>query len=214
MEFMPNWSLEKWLYSHNYFLDIFQRLNIMIDVASAVEYIHHGSMNPIVHCDLKPSNILLDEDMVAHVTDFGIEKLIGEDQSFIQTITLATVGYMAPEYGSEGLVSIKGDIYSFGILLIETFTRKRPTDEMFNEDMSIKQWVTKLLPSGVAQLVDPNLLMVDERDYLAKTDCTSSIINLALKCSVDFPEERISSKDVVSALNKMKVKLLDDVQPA
>ncbi|XP_065851427.1 probable LRR receptor-like serine/threonine-protein kinase At3g47570 [Euphorbia lathyris] len=212
MEFMPNWSLEKWLYSHNYFLDIFQRLNIMIDVASAVEYIHHGSMTPIVHCDLKPSNILLDDDMVAHVTDFGIAKLVGEDQSFLQTITLATVGYMAPEYGSEGLVSIKGDVYSFGILLIETFTRKRPTDEMFNEDMSMRQWVKASLPSGVNQLVDDNLVRVDERHYLAKIDCTSSIINLALKCCVDVPEERISSKDVLSVLNKIKVKLLNDVQ--
>ncbi|XP_065864566.1 probable LRR receptor-like serine/threonine-protein kinase At3g47570 isoform X1 [Euphorbia lathyris] len=212
MEFMPNWSLEKWLYSHNYFLDIFQRLNIMIDVASAVEYIHYGSVNPVVHCDLKPSNILLDEDMVAHVTDFGIAKLVGEDQSFIQTITLSTVGYMAPEYGSKGLVSIKGDIYSFGILLIETFTRKKPTDETFNEDMSMKQWVKELLPSEVSQLVDPNLLMVDEQHYLAKIDCTSSIMNLAMKCCVDVPEERINSKYVLSALKKIKVKLFNDVQ--
>ncbi|XP_065850973.1 putative receptor-like protein kinase At3g47110 isoform X3 [Euphorbia lathyris] len=214
MEFMPNWSLEKWLYSHNYFLDIFQRLNIMIDVASAVEYIHYGSTNPIIHCDLKPSNILLDEDMVAHVTDFGIAKLIGEDQSFIQTITLATVGYMAPEYGSEGLVSIKGDIYSFGILLIESFTRKRPTDEMFNEDMSMKQWVKDSLPFGVPQLVDPNLLRVSERHYLAKLNCTTSIMNLALKCCADVSAERISSKDVLSSLNKIKVKLFNDIQQA
>ncbi|XP_065851307.1 receptor kinase-like protein Xa21 [Euphorbia lathyris] len=212
MDFMPNWSLEKWLYSHNYFLDIFQRLNIMIDVASAVEYIHHGYMTPIVHCDLKPSNILLDDDVVAHVTDFGIAKLVGEDQSFIQTINLATIGYMAPEYGSEGLVSIKGDIYSFGILLIETFTRKRPTDEMFNEDMSMKKWVKDSVPSGVTQLVDPNLLRVNERHYLAKIDCTSSIMNLALKCCVDVPKERIGIKDVLITLNKIKVKLLNDVQ--
>ncbi|XP_065851120.1 probable LRR receptor-like serine/threonine-protein kinase At3g47570 isoform X2 [Euphorbia lathyris] len=212
MDFMPNLSLEKWLYSHNSFLDIFQRLNIMIDVASAIEYIHHGSMNPIVHCDLKPSNILLDEDMVAHVTDFGIAKLVGEDQSFIQTITLATVGYMAPEYGSEGLVSIKGDIYSFGILLMETFTRKRPTDEIFNEDMNMKQWVGELLPYGVTQLVDPNLLRVNEPHYLAKTDCISLIMNLALKCCVDVPGERISSKDILNALNKIKVKLFNDIQ--
>ncbi|XP_065849024.1 probable LRR receptor-like serine/threonine-protein kinase At3g47570 isoform X1 [Euphorbia lathyris] len=212
MDFMPNWSLEKWLYSHNYFLDIFQRLNIMIDVASAVEYIHHGYMTPIVHCDLKPSNILLDDDVVAHVTDFGIAKLVGEDQSFIQTINLATIGYMAPEYGSEGLVSIKGDIYSFGILLIETFTRKRPTDEMFNEDMSMKKWVKDSVPFGVTQLVDPNLLRVNERHYLAKIDCTSSIMNLALKCCVDVPKERIGIKDVLITLNKIKVKLLNDVQ--
>ncbi|WCJ30095.1 Receptor kinase-like protein Xa21 [Euphorbia peplus] len=209
MEFMPNWSLEKWLYSHNYFLDTLQRLNIMIDVASALEYIHHGTAELIVHCDLKPSNVLLDEDMVAHVSDFGIAKLNGEDQSFIQTMTLATVGYMAPEYGSEGLVSVKGDMYSFGILLMETFTRKRPTDEIFNEEMSIKQWIEYLLPSGVAELADPNLISVNEQHYEAKTDCISSIMVLALKCCVDVPEERSSSKEAASALNKIKIKLFN-----
>ncbi|PQQ05044.1 LRR receptor-like serine/threonine-protein kinase FLS2 [Prunus yedoensis var. nudiflora] len=68
------------------------RLNIMIDVASALEYLHHGYSIPIVHCDMKPSNILLDDDMVAHVADFGIAKLLGGGDSVTQTMTLATVG--------------------------------------------------------------------------------------------------------------------------
>ncbi|PQQ21853.1 putative LRR receptor-like serine/threonine-protein kinase [Prunus yedoensis var. nudiflora] len=68
----------------------------MADVAAAVEYLHHGYSVPIVHCDLKPSNILLDDDMVAHVADFGIAKLLGGGDSITQTMTLATVGYMAP----------------------------------------------------------------------------------------------------------------------
>ena len=97
-QFMPNGCLEKWLYSYNYFLDILERLNIMIDVGLALEYLHHGhSSTPVVHCDLKPSNILLDENMVAHVADFGISKLLGEgDDSVTQTMTIATIGYMAP----------------------------------------------------------------------------------------------------------------------
>ena len=96
MEFMPNGSLERWLYSHNYCLDFLQRLNIVIDVASALEYLHHGSSTPVVHCDVKPSNVLLDEDMVAHLSDFGISKLLGGGQFEIYTKTLATLGYMAP----------------------------------------------------------------------------------------------------------------------
>ncbi|KAH0729506.1 hypothetical protein KY290_000626 [Solanum tuberosum] len=64
LEYMPNGNLDKWLYSHNYFLDIKHRLSIMTDVACALEYLHHGCSFPVIHCDLKPSNILLDEDMV------------------------------------------------------------------------------------------------------------------------------------------------------
>ncbi|CAL9015667.1 unnamed protein product [Prunus brigantina] len=97
LNYMPNGSLDKWLYSPNYScLSILHRLNIMIDVVSAMEYLHHGYSVPIVHCDLKPSNILLDDDMVAHVADFGIAKLLGGGDSITQTMTLATVGYMAP----------------------------------------------------------------------------------------------------------------------
>ena len=96
LKFMANGSLEKWLYSHNHFLDILLRLNIMIDVASALEYLHQGYSTPMIHCDLKPSNVLLDEDMVAHLGYFGIAKLLGEEDSTIHTMTLATIGYMAP----------------------------------------------------------------------------------------------------------------------
>lgn len=97
MEFVPNGSLDKWLYSHNYFLHFIQRLNIVIDIASALEYLHHGnSSKPMVHCDLKPSNVLLDNNMVAHVCDFGIAKLLEEGQSQMHTNTLATLGYIAP----------------------------------------------------------------------------------------------------------------------
>ena len=96
LSYMSNGSLEKWLHLEHHSLCMIQRLNIMIDVAEAMDYLHHGGSMPIVHCDLKPSNILLDEDMVAHVTDFGIAKLLSGGDSIIQTMTLAIVGYMAP----------------------------------------------------------------------------------------------------------------------
>ncbi|QHO38047.1 LRR receptor-like serine/threonine-protein kinase [Arachis hypogaea] len=105
MEFMPNGSLERWLYSHNHCLDFLQRLNIMIDVASALEYLHHGSSPIVVHCDVKPCNVLLDEDIVGHVSDFGIAKLLGEGQSKEYTKTMATVGYIAPGLSMKGWIS-------------------------------------------------------------------------------------------------------------
>ncbi|PQP95653.1 putative LRR receptor-like serine/threonine-protein kinase [Prunus yedoensis var. nudiflora] len=113
LNYMPNGSLDKWLYSQNYSLDILQRLNIMIDVATAVEYLHHGNSIPIVHCDMKPSNILLDDDMVAHVADFGIAKLLGGGDSITRTMTLATVGYMAPVPIQMRCHSMEGLVWNF-----------------------------------------------------------------------------------------------------
>lgn len=97
LEYMPNGSLEKWLHSDGEDgLEMLQRLDIMIDVASAMDYLHHGCPVPIVHCDLKPSNVLLDEKLVGRVTDFGLAKLLDNDGSKTLTRTLATIGYMAP----------------------------------------------------------------------------------------------------------------------
>ncbi|XVF71651.1 hypothetical protein PTKIN_Ptkin12aG0056500 [Pterospermum kingtungense] len=205
LEFLPNGSLERWLYSDNYFLNMVQRINIMIDVASALEYLHLGHPNPIIHCDLKPSNILLDEDMVAHVGDFGIAKMLGEAESMKQTMTLATIGYMAPEYGSTGIISTKSDVYSYGILLMETFTRKKPTNEFFVGEMSMKRWVEESLSNGTSGFVDSSLFKNEvDQDFIARADCISSIMRLALTCSAELPEERKDMKDVVSILEKIK----------
>ncbi|XP_021818282.1 probable LRR receptor-like serine/threonine-protein kinase At3g47570 [Prunus avium] len=217
LNYMPNGSLEKWLYSQDYSLNILQRMNIMIDVAAAVEYLHHGYSIPIVHCDMKPSNILLDDDMAAHVADFGIAKLLGGGDSITQTMTLATVGYMAPEYGMEGIVSTRGDVYSFGIVLMETFTKRKPTDEMFVGEMNLKQWIADSLvfPRGIIdEVVDANFLGIgteqEDDDHVRKRDCISAIMRLALTCCAESPKERISMKEAVATLNKIKTNFLKD----
>ncbi|MCD7464964.1 hypothetical protein HAX54_000298 [Datura stramonium] len=94
LEYMPNGSLKKYLYLHNYFLGIMERLSIMIDVTCALKYLHHGCSLPLTHSDVKPSNVLLDEDMVAPLSEFGISKLPGEDESELYTKSLATLGYV------------------------------------------------------------------------------------------------------------------------
>ncbi|XP_044476921.1 probable LRR receptor-like serine/threonine-protein kinase At3g47570 isoform X2 [Mangifera indica] len=210
LEFMPNGSLEMWLYSHNYFLEMLQRLNIVIDVASALEYLHYDYSTPVIHCDLKPQNILLDEDMVAHVSDFGIVKLLDEGDSKTQTLTLATMGYMAPEYGSMGIVSTRGDVYSFGILLMETFTRKKPTGEMFAGEMSLKNLVETSLPDAVTEVMDGNLLR-EEIGFGAEVNCMLSIMNLALNCSMESPEQRINMKDALVKLRKIRLQFQQNV---
>ncbi|GAY33985.1 hypothetical protein CUMW_009100 [Citrus unshiu] len=215
LQYMPQGSLERWLYSHNYLLNIEQRLDIMIDVASALEYLHQGYSTSIIHCDLKPSNVLLDDDMVAHLGDFGIAKLLDGVDSMKQTMTLATIGYMAPEYGSEGIVSTSGDVYSFGILMMETLTRRKPTDEMFTGEMCLKHWVEESLPDAVTDVIDANLLSGEEEaDVAAKKKCMSSVMSFALKCSAEIPEERMSIKDALVDLKNIKTKFLKDVQQA
>ncbi|XP_071922518.1 uncharacterized protein [Coffea arabica] len=208
LEFMPNGSLEKWLYSHNYFLDLMQRLDIFIDVACALQYLHCEYSTPVIHCDLKPSNVLLDQDMVAHLSDFGLTKLLGKENSITYTETLATLGYLAPEYGLEGLVSAKCDIYSFGIMMMEVFTRTNPNSEMFGEKLSLKSWVANSIPDGLANVIDANLLEESDEYFVEKLSCIGSIMKVALGCTMESPRERSSIQDVLVALKNIKLQYM------
>ncbi|CAM8907187.1 unnamed protein product [Rhodiola kirilowii] len=164
---MSNGSLDSWLYfkegeqrETRKVLTLAKRLEIAIDVGCALDYLHNCCETPIVHCDLKPSNILLDEDMVAHVGDFGLAKMfqlvtenIGGGES-LSTAIKGSIGYVAPEYGMGAAISPHGDIYSYGILLLELITGKRPTDEMFNNEMSLRNFCEIALPDHVHEIVD------------------------------------------------------------
>nr|DAD45177.1 TPA_asm: hypothetical protein HUJ06_003407 [Nelumbo nucifera] len=209
MQFMSNGSLEKWLYSDKHFLDLHQRINIMIDVACALEYLHHNYQETVVHCDLKPSNVLLDEDLVAYVGDFGIAKILTANKIAIQTNTLGTMGYIAPEFGLKGRASTSSDVYSYGIMLMETFTRKRPTNKMFGEEMSLRQWVKSSLPNAVMEVVDKSLLIKGKMDDLSMVrPGLASILKLALECSVESPKRRINMKQVVTVLKDVRNQFL------
>ncbi|KAK8648481.1 hypothetical protein V6N13_129233 [Hibiscus sabdariffa] len=126
--------------------------------------------------------------------------------------TLATFGYMAPEYGLEGIVSIKGDVYSFGILTMEIIMRKKPTDEMFSEEMSLRSLVKETLPLMRNQVGDTNLLSTTGRKQLVANKCALSVLQVALECSVEIPNERPDMKKVVTKLEKIKVNLLSDIE--
>ncbi|XP_028094157.1 probable LRR receptor-like serine/threonine-protein kinase At3g47570, partial [Camellia sinensis] len=148
-EFMQNESLESWLYPSSLEqndtenLNLTQRLNIAIDVALALEYLHHHYDIPIAHCDLKPGNVLLDNNLSARVGDFGLAKFLiatTGDSNYARSSSIGvrgTVGYIAPEYGMGGDISTQGDLYSYGILLLEMFTGKRPTNYMFTNNFNL-----------------------------------------------------------------------------
>ncbi|XP_077239814.1 uncharacterized protein LOC143880726 [Tasmannia lanceolata] len=231
-EYMPNGSLEKWLHpkvdeQHKLrTLTFIERLNVSIDVAFALDYLHHHCHTPIIHCDLKPSNILLDEDMNGHLGDFGLamfySKIIcnsSEDQS--STIGLkGTVGYIAPEYGIGGLVSKSGDVYSYGILLLELFTGKCPTNDMFKDGLSLRKFVESALPEGVMKILDPLLPLEDEeergsnnartnRERIGRLqECLVSLFSIGVVCSADLPRERTEMGDIAKEMHAIRDRFL------
>ncbi|KAG4127632.1 hypothetical protein ERO13_D10G227150v2 [Gossypium hirsutum] len=252
-EFMENGSLEDWLHSsvgmnepetmRN--LSFIQRVNVAVDVAHALEYLHHRCETPIIHCDLKPSNILLDEEMVGHISDFGLAKILSGDElnySANESSSLGlrgTIGYAPPgfplqlfiyvfcdeliiEYGMGSELSTNGDVYSYGILLLEMLTGKRPTNERFKEGLSLHNFVKAALPNRVVEFIDPILLQESVRGgtvgditlnennlgndkYL---QCLNSIFKIGLTCSAESPSERMDMSDVVTKLCSIRDKLL------
>ncbi|CAL1373971.1 unnamed protein product [Linum trigynum] len=224
-EYMENGSLENWLHEmpqvdgvhrSNNKLNLVRRLNIAVDVGSAMHYLHDHCETPIVHCDLKPSNVLLDADMVGRVSDFGQARLVscdGLSQSNNTSTTTGvkgTVGYAAPEYGMGSAVSKQGDVYSFGILVLEMFTGKRPTDEMFRDGMNLRGYVKAATASGdnnVITLVGDSFLFFsidDDEDQEGKRCLVSSVLEVGIACSAESPGERMNMADATRRLKSIR----------
>ncbi|KAK4413343.1 putative LRR receptor-like serine/threonine-protein kinase [Sesamum alatum] len=212
-EFMANGSLEKWLHqtsddeSRN--LSTIQRLNIAIDIASVLEYLHFGNDSTIVHGDLKPSNILLDEHMTAHLGDFGLARVVSSMFSTHESSSIAikgTIGYIPPEYGMNNMVSASGDVYSYGIFLLEMFTNRRPTDDELSSHSSLHDFVSRALPSQVMEVLDPFILHEYNHNCMDSRikNCMVSVLGIGVACSQELPGDRMSMPDVVNELHKIK----------
>eukprot|EP00249_Psilotum_nudum_P009683 c22091_g1_i5 orf=170-1351(-) len=201
-DLMPNGSLANVLYDRlpdQEPLDWHTRYSIALDVSHGLAYLHHDCIPHIIHRDIKSSNILLDENMEARICDFGLAKLINPSQTHVTTVVAGTLGYLAPEYVDTGRATEKGDVYSFGVLLLELITGKRPTDKTFVEKgINLVTWVRTLAEIGQEKDVfDQDLIGSCSEIELKET------MDIACQCLDPDPHCRPTMAQVVKMLENI-----------
>ncbi|KAH7430221.1 hypothetical protein KP509_09G089100 [Ceratopteris richardii] len=183
-----------------------RRMNIAMDVAEGLVYLHYECLHPIIHCDLKPQNILLGSDMVAKVSDFGIAKLLeSRESSWAVSISdfVGTFGYAAPECGTGPSVSRKVDVYSFGILLMELATGMNPrSSQLHDEGLTLRSWCSNLLASKSLFLLDSPVQETMKIDPTLRPEL-EIVLRLGLKCTHENAQERPDMKFVREVLTRI-----------
>ncbi|KAL9143936.1 hypothetical protein ABFS82_14G266600 [Erythranthe guttata] len=198
-EYMPNGSLWDRLHvCKKLVLDWESRYEIALGAAKGLEYLHHGCDRPVIHRDVKSSNILLDEHLKPTIADFGLAKIIQANSTTESTQIIAgTHGYIAPEYGYTCKVNEKSDLYSFGVVLMELVTGKKPIEAEFGENKDIVDWVCGKLKTkeSVISIVD---LAIPEfyRENAIK------VLKVAILCTARLPTLRPTMRTVVQMLEE------------
>ncbi|KAK2971759.1 hypothetical protein RJ640_022898 [Escallonia rubra] len=193
-DYMENGSLWDLLHgpSKKVKLDWEMRLKIAVGAAQGLAYLHHDCNPRIVHRDVKSSNILLDEDFEAHLSDFGIAKCIPTAKTHASTYVLGTIGYIDPEYARTSRLTEKSDVYSFGIVLLELLTGKKAVDN----DCNLHQMImAKTDNNSVMEAIDPEVSITClDLAHVRKT------FQLALLCTKRHPSERPTMHEVTRVL--------------
>ncbi|XP_017973803.1 PREDICTED: LRR receptor-like serine/threonine-protein kinase FEI 1 isoform X2 [Theobroma cacao] len=199
-DYLAMGSLDDFLHEHKEQdrpLNWSARLKIALGSARGLAYLHHDCCPKIVHRDIKSSNILLDENLEPHVSDFGLAKLLVDEDAHVTTVVAGTFGYLAPEYLQSGRATEKSDVYSFGVLLLELVTGKRPTDPTFvKRGLNVVGWMNTLLREN--RLED----VVDKKCTDADMETVEAILEIAAKCTDANPDQRPTMSQVLQLLEQ------------
>ncbi|CDY66134.1 BnaCnng49640D [Brassica napus] len=145
-EFVPNNTLEYHLHGKNLpVMDFSTRMRIALGSAKGLAYLHEDCHPRIIHRDIKSANILLDFNFDAMVADFGLAKLTSDNYTHVSTRVMGTFGYLAPEYASSGKLTEKSDVFSYGVMLLELITGKRPVDSSSTMDDTLVDWARPIM---------------------------------------------------------------------
>uniref|UniRef100_A0A8I7BAI5 non-specific serine/threonine protein kinase n=1 Tax=Hordeum vulgare subsp. vulgare TaxID=112509 RepID=A0A8I7BAI5_HORVV len=208
-DFMPKGNLQQLLREGDeYSLNWEQRLHIALDSAQGLEYLHESCTPSIVHRDVKTANILLDRNLVGIIADFGLSRAFSDAHTHISTVAAGTLGYLDPEYHATFQLTIKTDVYSFGIVLLEIITGKPPI-LMDPHTYHLPNWVRQKIAKGSIQdIVDKRLL--DQYD----PSSLKGVVDLAMKCVESAAIDRPSMTEVVSRLKVLLPTTLGEKQCA
>ncbi|XP_006412927.2 MDIS1-interacting receptor like kinase 1 [Eutrema salsugineum] len=203
-EFMLNGNLGDAIHGKNaagrLLVDWVSRYNIALGVAHGLAYLHHDCHPPVIHRDIKSNNILLDANLDARIADFGLARMMARKKETVSMVA-GSYGYIAPEYGYTLKVDEKIDIYSYGVVLLELLTGRRPLEPEFGESVDIVEWVRNKIRDNISleEALDPNVgncRYVQEEMLL--------VLQIALLCTTKLPKDRPSMRDVISMLGEAK----------
>ncbi|XP_068642940.1 probable LRR receptor-like serine/threonine-protein kinase At2g28960 isoform X2 [Aristolochia californica] len=195
-ELCSNGNLSEWLYGGEKALSWIQRLEIAIDSAQGLWFLHSYPEGCIVHRDIKPTNILLDDNLQAKLSDFGLSKIIDHGRSYVSSEVRGTFGYVDPEYRRNHQVNPSGDVYSFGIVLLQIISGKRVINLNLKKPMSLHKMAKLFIREGnMMEFADPKMNGEFTREAFYIT------LRLALSCTA-HKQQRPTMEEVITRLEE------------